>query len=78
MRFILGVYKISIYPHLLSRILKVYIQALARFSHVCCPDGLNNTLLSSGYLLENDSHCGKDWQNINSKDRGWDVELLIP
>lgn len=77
MRCVLGVYKISISPHLLARILKVYIQALTRFSHVCCPDGLNNTLLSSGHLLENDSHCGNGGQNINSKDRGRGVELLI-
>ena len=32
-------------------------------------DGLNNTLLFQGYVLENSSHCGNDGQNVCSKDR---------
>lgn len=33
-------------------------EALTGFSHVCWPEGLNNTVLSQGGLLENGSHCG--------------------
>ena len=35
-----------------ARILKVYIEALPGFSQVFNPDGLNNFLLSQGYILE--------------------------
>lgn len=38
--------------HLPARILKVYIKALSGFSHFFRPYGLNNTLLSQGYVLE--------------------------
>lgn len=40
--------------HLLppNRIIKVYIEALAGFSYVYCPGGLNNTLLSQGCVLD--------------------------
>ena len=38
-------------PYLPARILEVYIEALTGFSHVYCPDGLSNTILSQGYLL---------------------------
>lgn len=53
-----------------SIILKVYMEALTGLSHTSCPDGLNNTLLSQGQVLENGSHCGSGWQNVHSKDRG--------
>ena len=33
------------------RILKVYLESLTGFSHVYCPDGLNNTLLSQGCIF---------------------------
>ena len=39
-------------PYLPARILKFYIEALTGFSHVFSPDGLNNTLLSQGHVLE--------------------------
>lgn len=45
---------------------EVCIEAPAGFSH--CPDGLN-TLLSQGWALENDSHCGNSGQKSHSKDR---------
>lgn len=64
-------------PHLPARILKVYAKALTGFSHVYCPDVLNNTLLSSGCDLENGSHCGNGEQNANSKDTGGREEPLI-
>lgn len=38
--------------HLLARILKVYTEALTEFSHIYCPDILNNLLLSQGSVLE--------------------------
>lgn len=50
--------------------LKVYTEALTRFTHVHCPDGLNNTLLSQGCFLENGSHCGNDGPKVHFKDRG--------
>lgn len=49
---------------------QVYIEALTRSSHVYCPDGLSNTLLTQGCLLENASHCRSAGQPIHSKDRG--------
>lgn len=52
-----------------ARILQVYIQALTGFGHVCCIDGLNNTLFSECCALENSFHCGNGGQNIYSKDR---------
>ena len=64
-------------PYLSARILKVYGKALTGFSHVYCPDVLNNTLLSSGCDLENGSHCGNGEQNVNSKDVGGREEPLI-
>lgn len=33
------------------------------------PDGLSNTWLSQGCVLENGSHCGNNGQNVHSKDR---------
>lgn len=50
--------------------LKVYTEALTRFSHIHWPDGLNNTLLSQGCFLENGSHCGNDGPKVHFKDRG--------
>ena len=70
MRLVLGGYKMSRSPHPLARTLKVYIEVLTGFSHVYCPDGLSNTLLSQGYVFENGSHCGNGGQNVHSKDRG--------
>ena len=40
-------------------------------------DGLNNTLLFQGYVLENGSHGGNDGQNVCSKDRGVGKEPSI-
>ena len=43
-----------------------------------CPDDLNTTLLSQGWILEKSPHCGKNGQNVPSKDRGGDEGPLIP
>ena len=64
-------------PHSSTRTLKVYIEDFTGFSHVCCPDGLNNTWLSEGCVLENSSACGNCGQNVYSKDRGGAEESLI-
>lgn len=45
-RLVLGCCKMSKSPHLTTRILKVYIEALTEFSHMYHPDDLSNTLLS--------------------------------
>ena len=51
-------------------VLKVHIQALTGISHIYRPEGHDNTLLSQGYVLQNDSQCGNGGQNVHSKDRG--------
>lgn len=52
-RMVLGDLKTSTSPLLPIWILKVYIiEALTVFSHVHCPDGLSNTLLHQGHVLE--------------------------
>lgn len=56
--------------HLPARILKVYIKASSGFSHLFHPYGLNNTLLSQGYVLETAPGTGNTWKNMHSKDRG--------
>ena len=35
-----------------TRILKVYIETLTGFRHIFSPDGLNNTLVSQGFIYE--------------------------
>ena len=64
--------------HLPTRIVKAYIGALTEFSQIYYPDGLNNTFLSQGYILENGSHCGNSGQNIHSKDREQVRSLWMP
>ena len=54
-RLVLGSCKMSKSLHQSTRMLKVYIEALTRFSHIHSPDGLNNTLLFQGCILENGS-----------------------
>lgn len=51
MGLVLGGYKTSRSLHPSPRILNVYIEALAGFSHVYCPDDLNNTSLSQVCIL---------------------------
>lgn len=62
--------KTSSSPHLPARILKVYVEALTRFSHIFSLDGFNSTLLSQGYVLGNGSGCGNSVPNILFKDNG--------
>lgn len=50
MRFVLGGCKRNISPHLPARILQVYIEDLIGFHNIFNSDGLNNTLLSQGYM----------------------------
>lgn len=53
--------------------LEVDQEALTGFIHVCCPDILNNTLLSQGSILRNSFHCEKSGQNstFQEQGRGW-------
>lgn len=74
-RVVLGTHKASRSLNLPARILKVYTETLTELRHIYCLDGLNNTSLSQGYFLENDSHCGKSDQYIHSKDRKGSEEL---
>ena len=70
----LGWPQMSTSLHPPTRILKVYIEALTRFSHIVHPDGLNNTLLSQGCFLEAASDSGKTgrthissiWERVRS------------
>lgn len=52
--------------HLPARILKVSIEALTGLRHVYCTDGLNNTLLSQGCILEHGSHR-ENCENIHPR-----------
>ena len=45
-------------PYSPVRIFKVCIEVLSGFSHVFCSDGLNNTLLFQGHVLETISTVG--------------------
>lgn len=51
-KLVLSGCKTNISEPLPVRILRVYVEALVRFSRIYCPDGLNITLLSQGYVLE--------------------------
>lgn len=53
-----------------TRILKVHIDALTGFSHVCHPDAPNNTLLPQDSFFENTAHCRNGGRNVHFKDRG--------
>lgn len=59
-----------------ARIFKVYVEALMGFGHILSLDGLLNTLLSRGCVLENGSHHGNCGWNIHSTD-GMGKELPI-
>ena len=52
-----------------ARILKVYIEALTGFGHILSPDGLINTLLSQGCVLETGSPVGP-WAEGTSQGQG--------
>ena len=54
-RLVLSDCKMSTSLHLSARILKVYTEALTWTSHVHRQDGLKNTVLSQGCVLENGS-----------------------
>ena len=56
--------------HLPASILKVYKETLTGFSYIYRLDGLKNTLLSQGCVLENDSHSGDGGKRVHSKDKG--------
>lgn len=59
MRLLLGDCKRGRSLHLLTRIFKVYIQALPEFSLVYHPDGFNSNLLSHGCVSRAASSLGK-------------------
>ena len=67
-RLALGSQKTSRSRHPPARILEVYTETLTGFSHVHCPDGFNNTLLSQGRVPENSAHCGNSRQSTHYKD----------
>lgn len=60
----------------LTRLLKVYMLTLVGFTSVFSINDLSNTLLSQGYILEDDSHYGNNGHNLYSKDRGAGKETL--
>lgn len=47
------------------------------FSHIHDPDGLSNTLLSEGCVLENGPHHGNNGESVYSKHGGRGQEALI-
>lgn len=65
------------YISALTRILKVYTEVLTGFSYDNCPDGVNNTLLSQGCVLESGFHCRNSGKSVYSKHRVGNKELLI-
>lgn len=77
MDLFLGSHKTSRSLHLFTRILKVYIEALARFSHEYHSDGLNNILLLQSCFVENSYHRRNGGQEVQSKDRGESKEPQI-
>lgn len=52
MRLVLGGDKMNRSPQPPTRILRLYIDDLLRFSHIFSPVGLSNTLLSEGCVLQ--------------------------
>ena len=56
--------------------LKVYIEDLTGFSHVCHADILHTTSLSQGHVLGAASGNRKDKQNPHSKDRRGSEEAM--
>lgn len=59
MRLVLDSHKMSRFTHPSPKLLKVNIESLTGFIHVYHPDGLNNTILSQGYISEAASSVGK-------------------
>lgn len=74
----LGGCEMSGSPYLLARILQVYIEALTGLSHRDFPDGLNDTLLSQGCVLENSSSRGNGGWNEYYKDYDGGEEPQLP
>lgn len=60
-------------PHLSVRIITVYIEVLAGFSHIFSAEGLNNTLFS--HVLER-APSGHDGRKVHSKEGGGAEEPL--
>lgn len=73
---VLAGYKMSksLYPP--ARILNICIEALPGFSHVIDPNGLNNTILSAGYVLEMAAPM-EWWAKHQSQGRGGSEDLPI-
>ena len=67
---VLGNRKTGRSPHLPVRILKVYVEVLAGFSHMYHPDGLNNTWLPLGYIFGRAPTAGMVDRTVHSKNRG--------
>ena len=78
-KLVLGGFKVSRSPHLPTRILKAYREALTASGHVFSPDGLSTTLLSQGCVLKKSCHGGNGGWNvhIHCKDRAGSEEPPI-
>ena len=76
MRLFSGSCKTSTSLNSPAGILSLYsMWVLTGFSHVYCPDGLNNTSLSPGCILEAASSFGRQAKHT-FQDRGWGEEAL--
>lgn len=62
-------------PHLSTRTLKVDIEALKEFNHLCNPDGVSDTL-SSRFHPASSSSVGK-WRRVQSTFQGQQGEELL-
>lgn len=76
-RLVLGGYKKSRSPYLPSRILKIYLETTTWFSHICCPDDLNTTSLSWGYVHVAASRSEETTGDAHSKAREGVRSLLL-
>lgn len=68
-RLVLGGWKMSRSLHKHSRILRLYIEIFTGFAHVHHLNGLSDTLLSQGCVIENGFHYGNYGSKVYSKDR---------
>ena len=58
-----------------TRFWKIYIGAFPGFSHMYCSDGLNNTLLSQGCILEKQLPLWEQWAERTLQGWRWGAEV---
>ena len=75
-----GTYLGHFSPHPPAITLKVYIEALTRFRNINRSDGLNDTVLSKGYVTGTPSTAGKaSRMHMPRTQKGWgDADCLGP